>query len=177
MRRLAIPLTVLAVALTACGTPDQAGDVADDITLGETAEAGDQSLEEQGAAAGSCLAGDADCTDESNGGGDVAREVPVGDQLPTAEEARRGEADGATGRMIEAVVPQSDTTLGIAFSGGACDVVQDVMVMEDESEVRIMVLAGREMGVDACTDQLVTWTTTVTLEAPLGERTVLDISG
>lgn len=194
MRRLLFVIPVLALALTACGTADDTGSQdpigglpTADATDGDPASgsclAGDEDCTDEStglegdAASGSCLAGDEGCTDESYSGQDVTREVVVGDELPTAEEVKRGEARDATGRTIDMVVPQDDGTLGIAFTAGACDVVQDVLVQESDTEVRLLVLSGIEMSVDMCTQQLVQYTTVVTLEAPLGERTVLDISG
>lgn len=177
MRRLLPLFAVPVLLLAACGgddgtTPPPAIATLDD---GQGIAEGEPDPN-AGSAAGSCLAGDPDCTDESFDGQDVARAVPLSDELPESQDARKGESSGASAQVLD-VVTNDGTTLGLAWQGGACDVVQDVMVMEDEAEVRVMVLAGPEQGVDACTMQLVTWSTEVELAADLGTRTVVDLAG
>lgn len=188
MRRILPLLTLFSLLLVACGgSADVAGDgTTGDQPLSEQTSAatdgqgigeGEPDPNAGGAAAGSCLAGDTNCTDESYDGQDVARPVALSDALPeAAAEIERGESNGATGHAIEAVIADGDT-LGIAFSGGACDVLQDVLVTESDTEVRILVLAGVEASVETCTMQIVAWSTEITLDTPLGDRTILDLAG
>lgn len=187
MRRFIPLLTLLSVLLVACGgSADVGGSPDPGLTDPVSAPGeGQQGIAEGepdpnagGAAAGSCLAGDTNCTDESFDGTDVSRPVPLSDELPGASaDLKSGESSGATGHVIEAATLVDDTTLALAWSGGACDVLQDVLVTESDTEVRILVLAGVEMGVDACTQQIVAWSTEITLDAPLGDRTILDLAG
>jgi hypothetical protein len=133
---------------------------------------------ESGAAAGSCLAGDADCTDESYSGQDVARFVDASEERSGAPQIARGATVGATGRFIEqAAVLDGEMLLEITFTGGACDLVEDVLVVESETEVRVLVLSAQDASVEMCTAQLVTWAIDIRLDAPLGGRGLTDISG
>lgn len=131
-----------------------------------------------GGAAGSCLVGDEDCTDESYDGQDVARPLPVattadGEAVP----ATRGETSGATGRRIEHAALIDDDTLELVVIGSRCMLVQDVLVTESPEEVRVLVLGGQDASVDECEDEGVSYAVTVDLEAPLGTRTLLDLAG
>ncbi|MFT4837878.1 MAG: hypothetical protein ACI9OB_000331 [Nonlabens sp.] len=133
---------------------------------------------ESGAAAGSCLAGDADCTDESYSGQDVARFVDASEERSGAPQIARGATVGATGRFIEqAAVLEGETLLEITFTGGACDLVEDVLVVESDTEVRVLVLSAQDASVEMCTAQLVTWAIDIRLDAPLGGRGLADLSG
>lgn len=131
-----------------------------------------------GGAAGSCLAGDEDCTDESYDGQDVARPLPVATTTDgEATPATRGETSGATGRRIEHAALVDEDTLELVVVGNRCMLVQDVLVTESADEVRVLVLGGQDAGVDACEDEGVSYAVTVDLDAPLGTRTLLDLAG
>jgi hypothetical protein len=131
-----------------------------------------------GAAGESCLAGDADCTDESYSGQDVARFVDASEERSGAPQIARGATVGATGRFIEqAGVLEGETLLEITFTGGACDLVEDVLVVESDTEVRVLVLSAQDASVEMCTAQLVTWAIDIRLDAPFGGRGLADLSG
>jgi hypothetical protein len=130
-----------------------------------------------GAAGESCLAGDADCTDESYSGQDVARFVDTSDERSGAPQTARGATVGATGRFIEQVgVLEGETLLEITFTGGACDLVEDVLVVESDTEVRLLVLSAQDASVEMCTSQIVTWAIDIRLDVPLDGRVLMDIS-
>ncbi len=156
---------------TSCDdTPDTMGDAAGDEALVDPAEGG--------AASGSCLAGDADCTDESYGGQDVARIIDKSDERSGAPIIARGATSGASGRFIEQVgVLENDTLLEITFTGGACDLVEDVLVTESDTEVRLLVLSAQDATIEMCTAEVKSWAIDITLDAPLGGRTLTDLSG
>lgn len=198
----------LSLALTACG-----GDSATDQPDGQA----DQSVDEQETpvtsalcttadpdcedtiedgvtdpAAGSCLADDEDCTDESYAGDDVARPIPLTDSPSDAERIARGATSGATGRPVTAAHLITDTTVELTFEGGACDLLEDVVVEEspgeggeggergqggEGGEVRVLVLTGMDAEVDMCTQQIVQWSIEVELQAPLSDRQLLDLAG
>lgn len=143
----------------------------------DTVEPGDGEAKDGDPAAGSCLAGDEDCNDESYGGEDMARPIPVTGSPSNAERIERGATSGATGRHVTAAYLASDTTLELTFEGGACDLLEDVVVEESPDEVRVLVLSGMDASVDMCTQQIVTWSTEVELQAPLGDRQLFDLSG
>ncbi len=145
-------------------------DCQDTIESGDSGKDGD-------AAAGSCLAGDEDCTDESYGGQDVARPIPLSGSPSGADRIDPGATSGATGRHVTGAYVAGDTTLELTFEGGACDLLEDVVVEESPGEVRVLVLSGMNASVDMCTQQIVQWSTEVSLEAPLGDRTLLDLAG
>lgn len=130
-----------------------------------------------GGAAGSCLVGDEDCVDESYSGQDVARAVPVTSDELVGEDAPTGLTVDATGARIEGAAVLDDTTLQLAFSADPCTLVQDVVLTENDEEVRVLLLTGSDPRADACTQQVVEYVTTVELTDPLGDRTVLDLSG
>jgi hypothetical protein len=130
-----------------------------------------------GGAAESCLAGDADCTDESYSGQDVARFVDTSDERSGAPQTARGATVGATGRFIEQVgVLEGETLLEITFTGGACDLVEDVLVVESDTEVRLLVLSAQDASVEMCTSQIVTWAIDIRLDVPLDGRVLMDLS-
>lgn len=177
--RQGLPLAALAAAaalvIAGCAGSD-AGDLPIDDPLGDPAQ--DEALDGgDGAADGSCLAGDPDCTDESTSGGDVATPVPLSDAPSDADAIAEGPTQGATGRPIEAAHLLDETTLQLTFSGGACDTLEDVMVEVGDTEVRALVLSGQSAEVEMCTAQVVQWSTTVTLDEPFGDRTLLDLAG
>lgn len=124
-----------------------------------------------------CLAGEPDCADDPSNGQDVAVPIPVGAEPPSGEPLPSGTSDVAQGAMLTGVGAVDDTTLRVQLDGGACDVLQDVVVQESDDEVRLLVLVGPEQGVEACTQQVVTYVTDVALDAPLGDRAVLDLGG
>lgn len=170
--RLAAATALLALALGAC-----AGDDGTDLGTDLGAEpAGDQSLEEQGITS-SCLAGDEDCVDESNGGGDVTRPILLADQPSDAPAIERGPTAGATGRIISNAYLVDETTLQLTFDAGSCDRVEDVLVTESETEVRVMVLSAQSTDVETCAAVIQPWSIEVTLDAPLGDRELLDLAG
>ena len=183
--RSALLAAAASLALTACGGSadgNQEQPVTSGMCAAEEPDCQDTiEPDEEGAggdpAAGSCLAGDPDCTDESHGGQDVARPVPLTGQASDAERIERGDTGGATGRMVTAAHLLDETTLELTFEGGACDLLEDVVVTESPGEVRVLVLSGMAASVDACTQQIVRWSTEVALEQPLGDRTLLDLGG
>lgn len=204
--RLLVVAAAMSLAVSACaGTGDTGGVPADDLG-GDSAteqpdEQADQPIDEQeppatsamctaeepdcqdtiepgdDPAAGSCLAGDEDCTDESYGGQDMARPIPVTGTPSDAERIERGATSGATGRFVTAAYLADDTTLELTFEGGACDLLEDVVVEESPEEVRVLVLSGMDASVDMCTQQIVQWSTEVALDMPLGDRQLFDLSG
>ncbi len=164
------------------GEPNSAADCETDAPeCNDTGEmAGDEPMVDpaQGGAAGSCLAGDEGCTDESFDGQDVARHVDKSEERSGATQIARGTTTGASGRFIEQVaVLDGETLLEITFSGGACDLVEDVLVMESDTEVRLLVLSATDASVEMCTAEVVTWAIDITLDAPLGGRALTDLSG
>lgn len=201
--RLLAVSAVLSLTLAACGggTGDTDGLPATDDLVGDSAA--DQPIDDQGTtpetsamctaeepdcqdtiepggsdpAAGSCLAGDEDCTDESYGGQDMARPIPLAAAPSGADRIERGATSGATGRPVTAAYLIDDTTLELTFEGGACDLAEDVVVEESPGEVRVLVLSGMDASVDVCTQQIVQWSTEVALDAPLGDRQLLDLGG
>lgn len=168
-----VVVAVLSVVLAACGGGTGTAD--DDAALGAEDGGGTQNGE-SGAAAGSCLAGDPDCTDESYSGQDVARFVPVAPGTSNAEPAERGRTDGATGAPITVVHRLDDRTLQVVFRTGACDLVEDVLVEESAEEVRVLVLTGQDPAVDVCTAEAVQRTVTVDLEESVEGRALLDLA-
>lgn len=130
-----------------------------------------------GGAAGSCLAGDEDCTDESYGGQDMARPIPLSGSPSDADRIEPGATSGATGREVTTAYLAGDAVLELTFGGGACDVLEDVVVEESPGEVRVLVLSGMAASVDMCTQQIVQWSTEIQLDAPLGDRQLLDLAG
>ena len=197
-----LPLLVAALAtslaLAACAGPadDTAGlPTAEDLGADEAPVTSAMCVEDEpdcedmidpatgapaGDAAASCLVGDPDCTDESFDGQDVTRPVPLADALPDDEDvqpAQRGTTDGATGRFIEQAALVDDDTVRLVVIGNRCMLVEDVLVIESPEEVRIMVLGGQDASVEACEDEGLSWSVDVDLDAPLGTRTLLDISG
>lgn len=130
-----------------------------------------------GPASGSCLAGDEDCTDESYGGQDMARPIPLSGSPSDAERIERGATSGATGREVTTAYLSGDAVLELTFGGGACDLLEDVVVEESPGEVRVLVLSGMDASVDMCTQQIVQWSTEIELDAPLGDRQLLDLAG
>ena len=131
-------------------------------------------------AAGSCLAGDEDCTDESHDGQDVARPVRLVDGLDEQEEvtpATRGATDGASARRIEQATLLDEDTVRLAVIGNPCMLVEDVLVTESPAEVRVLVLAGLDATVEACEDVGLWWSVDVDLDRPLGDRTLQDLAG
>lgn len=130
------------------------------------------------AADGTCLAGAEDCADDPSNGEDVARPVPLTDTAPDAAVLPEGESDAASGSTITSAHLQDDgRTLSLTINGGACDVLQDVVLQESDAEVRLLVLSGMDREVEACTQQIVTWRVDVELSSPLGQRTVADLAG
>jgi len=124
-----------------------------------------------------CLAGAEDCADDPSGGQDMARPLLVGVEPPDGEPLPSGTSDMAQGVMLSQVGVVDDTTLRVQLDAGACDVLQDVVVQESDTEVRLLVLVGPERGGDACTQQVVTYVVDVALDAPLADRAVLDLGG
>lgn len=155
-------------------------DCQDTVDTVDTVEPGDGKPEGGDPAAGSCLAGDEDCTDESYGGQDMARPIPLAGSPSDAERIERGATSGATGRHVTAAYLAGDTTLELTFEGGACDLLEDVVVEEstgEGGEVRVLVLSGMDASVDMCTQQIMPWSTEVELDTPLGDRQLFDLSG
>lgn len=209
MRRLALLLAGLALALAACGgttgtsdegalpTADELGDCPPDATdcgpdvLDDPAAEGGDGGEMAGMcaagepdcvdtvdpAAGTCLAGTPDCADDPSNGQDMARQMPVGAEPPSGEPLPDGTSDMAQGAVLSQVGLVDDTTLRVQLDAGACDVLQDVVVQESDTEVRLLVLVGPEQGVEACTEQVVSYVLDVALDAPLADRAVLDLGG
>lgn len=178
----------LALTLAGCGgssTDDTGGETAgmcaaeepdcDDMIVTGDGDTGSDT--DDSGAAGSCLAGDQDCTDESYGGQDVARPIPLSGSPSDAERIEPGPTSGATGRQVTAAHLAGDAVLELSFGGGACDLLEDVVVEESPGEVRVLVLSGMDASVDACTQQVVQWSTEVQLDAPLGDRQLLDLAG
>ena len=128
-------------------------------------------------AAGSCLAGDPDCTDESYGGQDVARPVPLSSEPSGAEPAARGATSGATAHRIEHAHLVDPDTLEVTIGDNPCMLVEDVLVEESPDEVRVLVLAGQDASVDGCIEPYVPFTVQIDLSQPMGERTLLDLAG
>lgn len=198
MATLSTPLVLVALALAtvACGgagdgddvltsavcAPSSAGECDDTVihttspTAPDDAAAGSDATADD-AAAGSCLAGDADCTDESWDGTDQVRPVPLADGPSGAEPADRGATTGATGHRIEHAHLVDEDTLELTVGDNPCMLVEDVLVEESDTEVRVLVLAGQDARVDACIEPYVQFTIEVDLAAPLGERTLLDLAG
>lgn len=185
MRRLAPLLLVPVLLLSACGS---SGDAIVDDSLGTPAaeQSQDEGIAEgepdpNGAtgdgAASSCLAGDAGCTDESFDGTDNSRPLPLTGAPLQGEPIPTGTSDTATAQVMAEAALTSDTTLEVAWDGSPCDVLVDAMVIEDDAEVRVFVLVGPESGTEACIQSIQRWTTTIELDAPLGDRALLDIGG
>lgn len=205
VRTVAALATGLALVLTACGGTAEDGGGTDDTTSEQSAPdvEGDDATADgtpgtdemcaQGAtdcddafgpddragagSAGSCPAGDDDCTDESYDGQDVARPLPLASEPLTGEEATVGATDGATATTLTGAHLLEDRLLQVSFDGDPCTVVEDVVVTSTPDEVRLLVLTGHEAGTDACIQSLVQYTTTVELDEPLGDRTVVDLGG
>ncbi len=198
--QLAVAAAVLGLALAGCaGTSDTSDTLptADDLGVETTDGSGDEPMtsgmcaqdepdcqdtlvsgDGAGAAAGSCLVGDEECTDESYDGQDVARPVrlsaEVEEETTTAE---RGATSGATGVAIEQAVLVDDDTVRLVFVGSPCTLVEDVLVTESPAEVRVLVLAGQDATVEACEDEGLWLSLDVDLDEPLGDRTLLDLAG
>lgn len=130
-----------------------------------------------GGASGSCPVGDENCTDESFGGQDVTRPVPLSAAPLEGEDAIVGVTSGARPTQVIAAHLLADTTLQIGFGGNPCAVVQAVEIVESPEEVRLLLLTGMDPSVDACIESYVEYRTNVELDEPLGDRTVLDLSG
>lgn len=131
-----------------------------------------------GGAAGSCLAGDEGCTDESYGGEDVSRPVPfVQDIQEETTAAARGATSGASGAVIEQAALVDADTVRLVVIGSACTLVEDVLVTESPAEVRVLVLLGQDAAVEACEDEGLWLHVDIDLGAPLGDRTLLDLAG
>lgn len=129
-------------------------------------------------AAGSCLAGDPNCTDESWDGQDVTRPVPlVMDIQEETTPAERGATSGATGAVIEQAALVDEDTVRLVVIGSACTLVEDVLVTEGDDEVRVLVLTGQDATVEACEDEGLWLTIDIDLDAPLGDRQLLDLAG
>lgn len=130
------------------------------------------------AAAGSCLAGDEDCTDESYGGQDVTRPVRlVQDIQEETTPATRGTTSGASGVVVEQAALVDADTVRLVFVGSQCTLVEDVLVTESPAEVRVLVLAGQDAEVEDCEDEGLWLTVDVDLAEPLGDRMLLDLAG
>lgn len=188
MHAPSIPLVLVALALaaTACGGTADGDDVLkSSVCAPSSTEECDDTVVQTPApvgpatdpAAGSCLAGDEGCTDESYGGQDVARPVPLADAPSGAERATRGATSGATGHVIEHAHLVDEDTLELTIGDNPCMLVQDVLVQESDTEVRVLVLAGQDATVDGCIEPYIQFTIEVDLAAPLGERTLLDLAG
>lgn len=130
-----------------------------------------------GGASGSCPVGDEDCTDESFGGQDVARPIPVSSAPLEGEDAVVGVTSGARPTQVLGAHLLADTTLQIGFGGNPCAIVESVEVVESPDQVRLLLLTGQDPSVDACIESYVEYRTNVELDEPLGDRTVLDLSG
>ena len=199
--RLVTAAAALGLALAGCAgatDPGAAAPTTEDVGVQDGRDAGgdgavvsgmcamdqpdcqDTVVEPAGGASGSCPAGDEGCTDESLDGRDVARPVPFVGALAPEEDvavAARGVTGGADGRTIEEATLLDDDTLRLAVIGNPCMVVEDVLVTESPTEVRVLVLAGQDPAVAACEDVGLWWSVDVDLAAPLGDRTVLDLAG
>jgi len=152
-------------------------DPADDVAAADCESDAPDCQDTVDPAAGSCLAGDADCTDESYDGQDVTRPVLLADASSGATTIEAGTSSGATGQIISNAYAVDDMTLELTFDGRSCDVLEDVLVTESDTEVRLLVLAGQSADAEMCTAEVVQWTTTVALSAPLGDRLLLDLAG
>lgn len=156
------------------------GSVSSGMCAEDTPDCEDMIVNSDGSAAGSCLAGDEDCTDESYGGGDVARAVRLSDEVAQGEElqaAERGATSGATGRVIQEAALVDDDTVRLVVIGSPCMLVEDVLVDESPGEVRVLVLAGQDATVEACTEQGLSWSVDIDLDQPMGDRILLDLAG
>jgi hypothetical protein len=129
-----------------------------------------------GGASSACLAGAEDCADDPSNGVDVARPIPLTDVLPDGLPLERGTTDGATGAPLDAATADG-ATLGLAVRGGGCTVLEDVLVIESDTEVRVLALTGDDVEAADCPAVEELYTFEVTLDAPLGDRVLLDLAG
>lgn len=184
--RTAAAAAVLGLVLAGCaGTADTTDGppTGEPVTSGMCAEGepdcDDTPVSDVGSsgAAGSCLAGDPDCTDESYGGQDVTRPVPLVAAIDDIRFAARGATSGATGRPMLQATLVDDDTLQLVVRGSPCMLIEDVVVTESPAEVRVLVLGGRDAAVETCQEGASTWAVEVDLDAPLGDRALLDLAG
>ena len=165
-RRVALATAPLLLLLAACGADDPAP---------VAAPAAD------GAAAGMCPVGTTDCVDADLGeAGDaiVAEDIHQVDALPAdiamVETAPSSAEEPWRMFIQEAVV--DGTRVDLVFSGGEapCFFVDHVEVTESDTEVIVDLLAGGA-GSDDCAGQATSIQgVTVELDAPLGDRALLD---
>ena len=183
--RVLTAVAALALTLTACGSDTSTAGASDSTAKcieGATNcidTFGDEPMVDpaQGGIGSSCVAGDSACTDESGGGQDATRFVDKTEERSGATQIARGATVGATGHFIErAAVLDGETTLELTFTGGSCDLVEDVLVQESDTEVRLLVLAAPDASVEVCTADAVAWAIDVTLNAPLGGRAIVDLA-
>lgn len=179
-RRLALAAVPLLLALAGCADDAPTTDEARDELTAEPAAVDGEALPAEGAA-GMCPVGVTDCVDADLGAaGDpiVAEDIHHVDALPAdirMVEMAPGAADEPWRTFIqEAVVDGSRVDL--VFSGGEapCFFVDHVEVTETATEVVVDLLAGGA-GTDDCADQPTSIQgITVQLDAPLGDRALLD---
>ena len=183
-RRLVLAALPLALLLAACGAEATSTSdlIADDPTLDEGDIGGhDETVEPAGAAAGMCPAGTTDCVDADLGeAGDpiVAEDIHQVDALPAdirMVEMAPGAAEEPWRMFIQEAVVDG-TRVDLVFSGGEapCFFVDSVEVIESDTEVIVDLLAGGA-GTDDCAGQATSIQgVTVELDAPLGDRALLD---
>ncbi len=178
-------LAVPALFLTGCGVDVQA-------TLGTDVPSATETTGDDvgGGALGMCAPGVTDCVDvvvstdgdESPVGDDpiVSEDIVVTDVLPPdarpAELTHDPAGEAWPIFLQQAVV--SDASIDVAFSGGTAPCFVVDRVETDESEVAVIVTVFVRTAADATTDcstqEVATQVVTVDLEAPLGDRPLLD---
>ena len=179
-RRLALAAIPLLLALAGCADDAPATDDAlDHVTADPAAADGDAPA--PGGAAGMCPVGVTDCVDADLGEtGDpiVAEDIHQVDALPAdirMVEMAPGSADEPWRMFIQEAVVDG-TRVDLVFSGGEapCFFVDHVEVTETDTEVIVDLLAGGA-GTDDCAGQATSIQgVTVELDAPLGDRPLLD---
>ena len=171
-RRLALAALPLVLLLAACGS---GGTSTTEDVDGVTAEPA------AGGAAGMCPVGVTDCVDADLGeAGDpiIAEDIHQVDALPAdiaMVEMAPGSADEPWSLFIQEAVVDG-TRVDLVFSGGEapCFFVDHVEVLESDTEVIVDLLVGGA-GTEDCAGQATSLQgVTVQLEAPLGDRALLD---
>lgn len=186
--RVPLPALLAALALLGAACGSATADLQVDPPVGGDAAGacleGAQDCQDTGALpAGDgsrCLPDAVDCDDTPVTGDEpmIAPDIHQIDQAPQSLEAtpRPDLVPEPFPLFIqEAVVSGQDVTL--VWSGGneACFALADVAVTETDTEVVVTIRAGgRSDAPEVCTMEAPLYTTTITLDQPLGQRALLD---